>query len=108
MQSSKLLTKSQLKEFLTLTSRKDGKPFFAKKSPNDFGFGFGVFGYYSKSLNSIVYFYQGSPLDGYQFYYFYNPKTHMYLIYGVNTRSFDVVGKQNSMVLNNELNQQCS
>jgi len=105
-QSKKLLTQSQLNEFLTLISKKDGKPFFSEKSPDDFGFGFGVFGYYSKLLDSIVYFYQGS-LDGYQFYYFYNPKTQQYLIYGVNTRSFDVVGKENSLPLNDALNEQC-
>lgn len=105
-QSNKLLNKSQLNEFTTLISRKDGKPFFAEKSPDDFGFGLGVFGYYSKTQKAIVYFYQGS-LDGYQFYYFYNPKTQQYLTFGVNTRSFDLIGKENSMAFLNALNQQC-
>lgn len=105
-QSNKLLNKSQLKEFTTLISRKNGKPFLAEKSPGDFGFGLGVFGYYSKTQNAIVYFFQGS-LDGYQFYYFYNPKTQLYLTFGINTRSFDVIGKENSMVFNDALSEQC-
>ncbi len=105
-QSNKLLNKSQLKEFMTLVSRKNGKPFAAEKSPDDFGFGFGVFGYYSKSQNAIIYFYQGS-LEGYQFYYFYNPKTQLYLAFGINTRS-DIIGKNNSMKLIDALNDACS
>lgn len=100
-----LLTSSQLNEFMTLISRKDGKPFAPKKSLDDFGFGLGVFGYYSKSQNTLVYFYQGSR-EGSQFYYFYVPDTQLYLTFGVNSRS-DVVGKQNTMALIDALNEQC-
>lgn len=104
-QSNKLLNKSQLKEFMTLISKKNGKPYVAKKFPKDFGAGFGVFGYYSKAQKSIVYFYQAS-LDGYQFYYFYNPKTQMYLTFGINSRS-DIVWKDNTMALFDAINAQC-
>lgn len=100
-----LLTSTQLNEFMTLISRKNGKPFSPKKFPDDFGFGLGVFGYYSKSQNSIIYFYQGSR-EGSQFYYFYVPDTQLYLTFGVNSRA-DVIGKQNTMALVDALNEQC-
>lgn len=104
-QSNKLLNKSQFKEFTALISRKNSEPFLAKKFPEDFGFGLGVFGSYSKTQNTIIYFYQGS-LDGYQYYFFYNPKNKMYLTFGINTRS-DIIWKNNSLELFDILNKQC-
>lgn len=101
-----LLNQTQLKEFTTLVSKKNGQPFSPEKSPGNVGFGLGVFGYYSKTQNSMVYFYQGS-MDGSQFYYFYIPDTKMYLTFGINSRS-DVISEDDSMALIDAMNKQCT
>jgi len=77
-----LLSKKQLNEFTTL----NGYTFTPPQSDYKIGYGLGVFGFYSKKLNSMLYWYQGEML-GYQFVYLYNPKTQQYLTFGINTNA---------------------
>ena len=80
----KLLNSSQITDLTSLVSKVDGKYFQPKDMPNQVGFGLGIFGFYSKEDDTLIYFYQGAT-DGFSFNYFYIPKTQMYLTVGVNS-----------------------
>jgi CubicO group peptidase (beta-lactamase class C family) len=81
---SLLLNQYQIEKLTTLISKKTGRKFNPQKNINQIGYGLGIFGFYSQENNSMVYFYQGAT-NGFNFVYFYVPKTGLYLTIGINS-----------------------
>lgn len=102
-----LLNAAQIKDLTTTVSKLTGKPIVIKKGVKELGFGFSVVAYYWPKVNHVIYLYNGSTNGG-SFIYFYDPKSQLYLNYGVNVNpASGVAGFENSLALFANLVDQC-
>lgn len=102
-----LLDQRQLDSITTLISKKTGLPFITPPIKNDlFGYGLGIVGYYWPQGDRVIYLYNGVT-NGFNFVYFYDPKTKQYLTFGVNSLA-TVINFQNSLNLFATLTKVCS
>lgn len=100
-----LLNAAQIKELTTLVSKINGQPLSLKKWTEKMGYGLGIIGYYSDEEDHIIYLYNGET-NGFNFVYFYDPQTEMYLTFAVNSIS-PIINFNNSKLLFTQLNEIC-
>jgi len=101
----KLLNTAQIKELTTLISTENGQAFSPEKQPGVIGYGLGIFGFYLKEENNLIFWYQGET-NGFQFSYFYVPVTQLYLIFGINSTA-PILDRKPVLKFLDEVNELC-
>ena len=74
------------KQLTTFVSKQTGKPIMFPTKTDKAGFGLGIIGYYWNKSHPIIYAYNGAT-DGFNFALLVDPKSQVYLVFGINSRA---------------------
>lgn len=101
-----LLNAHQITELTKLVSMSTGQSISLANDKEEFAYGLGIVAYYWDEKNRVIYLYNGS-MNGFNFIYFYDPETELYLIFAVNVNpGSNLLGFDDSIALFKELNSQ--
>jgi D-alanyl-D-alanine carboxypeptidase len=94
------------KQLTMFVSKQTGQHMLAPTINNSQGFGLGIIGFYWNKQHPLIYLYNGTT-DGFNFAWFFDPKTQTYLVFTINSRA-DLLSLDDALNLFSKVETTCA